>query len=219
MGLYVVERDLSTIPPEQLRLHQRDVATACIQLKARGKRIRYISSAVVPADGRTLDLFGAESAELIKEAHDSAGVHYSRVVEILDFTPSFVTPHTSRSRRSRHRAAGVSRDPVAAKGIRPTMTTYSAPELARWLTDGQRLFGVCLEALEGFERVQARNQTLEGENEILREEVARLRQRVDALQADRSEMVAAFNDLAGHVTQVVDHILQKSEEGDSPGLR
>jgi hypothetical protein len=27
-------------------------------------------------------------------------------------------------------------------------------------------------------------------------------------------MIAAFNDLAGHVTQVVDHILQKSEEGD-----
>jgi hypothetical protein len=26
-------------------------------------------------------------------------------------------------------------------------------------------------------------------------------------------MVAAFNDLAGHVTQVVDHIIQKSENG------
>jgi hypothetical protein len=28
-------------------------------------------------------------------------------------------------------------------------------------------------------------------------------------------MVAAFNDLAGHVTQVVDHILQKSEDGEN----
>jgi hypothetical protein len=27
-------------------------------------------------------------------------------------------------------------------------------------------------------------------------------------------MIAAFNDLAGHVTQVVDHILQKSENGE-----
>jgi cell division protein FtsB len=62
--------------------------------------------------------------------------------------------------------------------------------------------------------MQTRNQTLETENEMLREEVARLRQRADLLQADRSEMIAAFNDLAGHVTQVVDHILQKSEEGD-----
>jgi len=45
--------------------------------------------------------------------------------------------------------------------------------------------------------------------------VARMRQKVDVLQADRSEMVAAFNDLAGHVTQVVDHILQKSEDGEA----
>ena len=30
-------------------------------------------------------------------------------------------------------------------------------------------------------------------------------------------MVAAFNDLAGHVTQVVDHILQKSEDGGENG--
>jgi hypothetical protein len=48
---------------------------------------------------------------------------------------------------------------------------------------------------------------------MLREEVARLRHRVDVLQTDRAEMVAAFNDLAGHVTQVVDHIVQKSEDG------
>ena len=27
-------------------------------------------------------------------------------------------------------------------------------------------------------------------------------------------MVAAFNDLAGHVTQVVDHIIRKSEDAE-----
>jgi ABC-type transporter Mla subunit MlaD len=215
MGLYVVERDLSSIPPEQLRLDQRDVASACIQLKARGKRIRYISSAVVPADGRALDLFGADNAELIKEAHASAGVHYSRIVEILDLTPSFLHRETSRSRRSLQRAVGAATDAGKAKGTTHTMTANSAPELARWLADGQRLFGVCLEALENLERLQSRSHTLERENEMLREEVARLRQKVDVLQADRSEMVAAFNDLAGHVTQVVDHILQKSEDGEN----
>jgi predicted transcriptional regulator len=95
------------------------------------------------------------------------------------------------------------------------MTANSAPELARWLADGQRFFSLCLEALEELERLQTRNHTLEGENEMLREELARLRHRMDILQADRAEMVAAFNDLAGHVTQVVDHILQKSEDGES----
>ncbi len=214
MALFVVERDLSNISPEQFRLNQRDIASACLQLKAHGKGIRYISSSVVPADGRALDLFGAYSAELIKEAHASAGVHYSRIVEILDLTPSFVHRETSRSRRSLQRAVGAA-TAGTAKGIGHTMTANSAPELARWLADGQRLFGVCLETLENFERVHSRNQTLESENEMLREEITRLRHKVDVLETDRSEMVAAFNDLAGHVTQVVDHILQKSEDGEN----
>jgi len=215
MALFLVERDLSHVAPEQLRLEQREVASACIQLKAQGKHIRYISSAVVPADARTFDLFGAVTADLIKEAHAAAGVPYARVVEILDLTPSFLARGTSRPKRPLERAVGRSPDASHPKGTVHAMTANSAPELARWLVDGQRLFGVCLETLEQASRLQARNETLESENEMLREEVARLRHRVDGLQADRSDMVAAFNDLAGHVTQVVDHILQKSEDGEN----
>ena len=207
MALYVVERDLNDVPPEQFRLDQRDVASACIHLKSQGKRIRYMSSAVVPADGRSLDLFGADSDEVVKEAHTAAGVHYIRVVEILDLTPNFVQRGTSRPRRALRRAAAGADISGNAKGAPYTMTANSAPELTRWLADGQRLFGVCLETLENFARLQS-------ENDMLREEVARLRHRVDVLQTDRAEMVAAFNDLAGHVTQVVDHIIQKSENGE-----
>ncbi|MFI5325399.1 MAG: hypothetical protein ACHQ7H_04130 [Candidatus Rokuibacteriota bacterium] len=207
MALYVVERDLNDVPPEQLRLDQRDVASACIHLKSQGKRIRYMSSAVVPTDGRSLDLFGADSDEVVKEAHTAAGVHYIRVVEILDLTPNFVQRGTSRPRRALQRAAAGADISGNAKGAPYTMTANSAPELTRWLADGQRLFGVCLETLENFARLQS-------ENDMLREEVARLRHRVDVLQTDRAEMVAAFNDLAGHVTQVVDHIIQKSENGE-----
>lgn len=215
MALFVVERDLSGVPPEQFRLDQRGIAAACSELKGQGRRIRYISSTVVPADGRSLELFGAESAGLIEEAHTAAGVQYLRIVEILDLTPSFVARETSRARRSLRRAVGAGADTATRKGTAATMTANSAPELARWLADGQRFFSMCLEALEELERLQARNHTLEGENEMLREELARLRHRMDVLQADRAEMVAAFNDLAGHVTQVVDHILQKSEDAES----
>lgn len=95
------------------------------------------------------------------------------------------------------------------------MTARSASEFERWLADGQRLFEVCLETLESSERLQTRTQTLEAENEMLREELARLRHKLDMLQTKRAEMVAAFNDLAGHVTQVVDHILQKSEDQET----
>jgi hypothetical protein len=215
MPLFLVERDLSNVPPEQLRLDQREVASACIRLKAQGKHIRYISSAVVPADARTLDLFGADNADLITEVHAAARVQYARVVEILDLTPTFLPRGTSRPRRSPERAVGAPPDAPHPKGTVHAMTANSAPELARWLVDGQRLFGVCLETLEQADRLQARNETLESENAMLRDEVARLRHRADVLQADRAEMVAAFNDLAGHVTQVVDHILQKSEDGEN----
>ena len=213
MGLYVVQRDLSNVPPEQLRLDQRDIASACMQLKAQGKQIRFISSAVVPADSHTLDLFGAETIELVEEAHASARVACGRIVEILDFTPSFVPRDTSRPRRSPQQAVGTPRS-GQSRGPSDTMTANSQ-EMARWLADGQRLFQLCLETLETSETLKARNQTLESENEMLREEVARLRHRMDMLQTERSEMVAAFNDLAGHVTQVVDHILQKSEDGEN----
>ena len=179
MALYVVERDLGSIAPEQHRRLQHEVASVCRQLKAQGNRIRYISSVVVPADGLGVD----------------------------------PTVAWARPRRSRPPATGASADSGRAKGSAHPMTSNSAPELSRWLADGQRLFGVCLETLESYDRLQSRNQTLETENEMLREEVARLRHRVDVLQTDRSDMVAAFNDLAGHVTQVVDHILQKSEDG------
>lgn len=205
MALYMVERDLNDVSPEQLRIDQRDVAYACTLLKARGKHIRYINSAVAPADGRAFDLFGADRAELVKDVHATAGVQYLRIVEILDLTPSFIQRRTSRPRRSLQWAAGGADSAGKAKGATHAMTVN--PELTRWLAEGQRLFGVCLETLENFERLQT-------ENDMLREETARLRHRVDLLQTDRAEMVAAFNDLAGHVTQVVDHIIQKSEDGE-----
>lgn len=214
MALYVVERDVRNTPAEQFRLDQKEVASACTRLKTQGKHIRYISSAVVPADGRALDLFGAASPELIEEVHAFAGVHYARIVEILDLTPSFLPRVTSRARRSLRQGAGPATILGDAERTGDNMTANASSELARWLVDGQRLFGLCLEVLENSERLESRNQTLESENGMLREEVARLRQRVDVLQADRSEMVAAFNDLAGHVTQVVDHILLKSENGE-----
>ena len=99
------------------------------------------------------------------------------------------------------------------------MTANSASDLSQWLADGQRLFGVCLTMLENSERLDARARTLESENEMLREEVGRLRDKVDGLQTERSEMIATFNDLAGHVTQVVDQILQKSENGEEDGAK
>ena len=137
MGLYVVERDVSTVTPERLR-----------------------------------------------HVHASDTVAYSRVVEIVDLTPSFLNRDTSRSRRSLRWAVGPRTDGGSTTRTSHTMTANSASELSQWLADGQRLFGVCLSMVEGFERLEARARTLESENEILREEVGRLRDKADGLQAE-----------------------------------
>lgn len=202
MGLYLVERNVSAISPDRIRTHQRALSSACSRLSGIGKRVRYINSAVVPTDGRAIDVFGAESTEAVKEIQAVAQVPYERIVEVLDLTPSFLSPLTSRSRRP------------AKKGIADTMSDSAPAELMQWLSEGQRFFSLCQDQLARTDHLEAKARTLEAENEMLREEMARLRHRVDMLQTDRSEMVAAFNDLAGHVTQVVDHILQKSENGE-----
>ena len=181
----------------RLRLYPAQGAGQTHQLRRQRRRTRR---------WRAFDLFGADREELVQEVHSTAGVQYLRIVKIFDVTPIFIRPRTSRPRRFPSWAAAGGADSAGkAKGVTHAMTVN--PELTRWLSEGQRLFGVCLEMLESFERLQT-------ENDMLREETARLRHRVDLLQTDRAEMVAAFNDLAGHVTQVVDHIIQKSEDGE-----
>jgi hypothetical protein len=215
MALFVVERDLSGVPPERLRLDQRDIASACLQLKAEGKRIRYISSAVMPADGRAVDLFGADSAELVKEAHVSAAVAYSRIAEVLDLTPGYLPRGTSRSRHSLQRGGGPPLEALQPRRAAPAMTEGPSSDLARWLSDGERFFGLCLETLEEIRGLQARKHTLEGENETLREEVSRIRQRLHALEADRAELVEAFGDLENRI-QALDVLLQRPKSGKLP---
>ena len=215
MALFVVERDLSGVPPERLRLDQRDIASACLQLKAEGKRIRYISSAVMPADGRAVDLFGADSAELVKEAHVSAAVAYSRVAEVLDLTPGYLPRGTSRSRHSLQRGGGAPLEALQPRRVAPAMTEGASSDLMRWLSDGQRFFGLCLETLEEIRGLQARKHTLEGENETLREEVSRIRQRLHAAEADRAELVDAVGDLAKSV-QPQDPLHNRPNRGENP---
>ncbi|HEY7203360.1 MAG TPA: nickel-binding protein [Methylomirabilota bacterium] len=216
MALYLVERDLSRVPPERLRLDQRDIASACLQLKGEGKRIRYISSAVLPADGKAVDLFGAGSAELVKEAHDHAAVPYSRITEVLDLTPGYLARGTSRSRHSLQRVRGGPLEAFRLKGAALGMTEGASSDLGRWLADGQRFFQMCLEALEEIHQLQARKQALEGENETLREELSRIRHHVHALETDRTEMVDALGDLSNRLGQTLDALLGRSKGRDLP---
>jgi hypothetical protein len=86
----------------------------------------------------------------------------------------------------------VSGDPAQPKESGPSANDGSPPDLARWLADGQRFFSMCFATLERAQDLQTRKETLESESGILREEVVRLRHRLHALEADRSEVIAAL---------------------------
>ena len=86
------------------------------------------------------------------------------------------------------------------------MNSDARRDIARWFQEGQRLFETLLERAERLEQLQM---TLEQDKEELRREITRLQHDNESLQAQRDELLAAFNGLAGHVTQVVDEVLQR----------
>src|SRR5260370_12756787 len=99
MALFAVERDLSQMPPERFRTELKGLVSACARLKGAGKQVRYISSAVFPAEARGLCLFGAEQPQWIHDANEPAGLPYSRIFAVLDLTPSGVRLDLSSCRR------------------------------------------------------------------------------------------------------------------------
>jgi len=107
MGLYMVERDLRSLPYEQLRVALQRVSAACTRLKLQGKKVRYISSVVFPTEGRGLCLFGAEDPAWVKEANDAAGLPCSRTLPVLDLTPHLLRREIWGQRTpSRHTGPG-----------------------------------------------------------------------------------------------------------------
>jgi hypothetical protein len=56
---------------------------AAQSLWAEGKRIRYVRSALLPGDELCLHLFEADSATLVSQASERAGISPERVVETV----------------------------------------------------------------------------------------------------------------------------------------
>ncbi len=70
--------------------------------------------------------------------------------------------------------------------------------------------------VEDHKNLRTRVAALDRDTEQLRQELMMLRRENDVLRAEREELLAAFNGLAGHVTQVADQILQRFGEGEAP---
>jgi hypothetical protein len=214
MPLFAVERDLSQMPPERFRTELKGLVSACARLKGAGKQVRYISSAVFPAEARGLCLFGAEQPQWIREANEAAGLPYSRIFAVLDLTPSGVGRDLSCGRRA---AEGSDRG-TAARGGRPGPVSPVSEEIVRWSDEGRQLLQTLGGWLEAAGSIHDEAEALERERAALAAEVRRLEEDNDALRSQRDELHEAVQTLASRMTRTADEILyQFGARRGSPG--
>jgi len=205
MPLFAVERDLSQMPLERFRTELKGLVSACARLKGAGKQVRYISSAVFPAEARGLCLFGAEQPQWIREANEAAGLPYSRIFAMLDLTPSGVRRELSCGRRP---AEGPERV-AATKGGRAGQASPVSEEILRWSDEGRQLLQTLGGWLEAAGSIHDEAEALERERAALADEVRRLEEDNDALRAQRDELHEAVQTLATQMTRTADEILYR----------
>jgi hypothetical protein len=95
------------------------------------------------------------------------------------------------------------------------MTADPASELVRWVKDGEHLFRLTLESLQGAAASRDKLEALARENAQLRQEAEVLRRELDLLRAERLEVADTFKAFAEHVTRLATLALQRL---GTPGL-
>jgi hypothetical protein len=206
MPLFAVERDLSQVPPERFRAELQSLVAACVRLQSLGKKVRYISSAVFPAEARGLCLFGAEEPQWIREANEAARLPYSRIFAVLDLTPNGVCRDLSRGRRPPRADvdAGASREPHDGASA-----SRASDEMARWSAEGHQLLQVLGGWLDEAGRFQHEVAAVENARAAMAEDVRRLKAENDGQRAQREELLEALQTLAAHMTRTADEILDR----------
>lgn len=87
MAVYMVERTLPGITPEQLGTAQRAAIEASERSSAAGKPVQYIRSTFLPDEGRCFCLFDATTRQMVKDVNEAAHLPFDRIVEALDLAP------------------------------------------------------------------------------------------------------------------------------------
>jgi muconolactone delta-isomerase len=87
MPVFMVERDLPGITPEQLAAAQKRAIQIGKELTAEGRQVRYIRSTFVPGESKCMCLFEAPSPENVREANERAQIPFTRIVAAEDLTP------------------------------------------------------------------------------------------------------------------------------------
>jgi hypothetical protein len=90
-----------------------------------------------------------------------------------------------------------------------------AADLVRWVKDGEHLFRLTLESLQGAAALGSKVEELSEETRRLREDNEALRRELDLLRAERLEVADTFKVFAEHVTRLATLALHRL---GSPGL-
>jgi len=88
MAVFMVDRDLPGIDISGLAAAQQAAIEASERFQAEGRNVRYIRSTFVPGESNCMCLFDADSAELVRDVNQTAGLPFTRIVEALDLTPA-----------------------------------------------------------------------------------------------------------------------------------
>ena len=95
------------------------------------------------------------------------------------------------------------------------MTLDPGADLVRWVKEGEDLFRLTLESLQGAAVLRSKVETLSDENLRLREQAETLRRELEVLRAERLEVADTFKAFAEHVTRLATLSLQRL---GTPGL-
>ena len=95
------------------------------------------------------------------------------------------------------------------------MTEDPAADLVRWVKEGEHLFRLTLESLQGAAALGSKVEELSQEARRLRDENDTLRRELDLLRAERLEVADTFKAFAEHVTRLATLALHRL---GSPGL-
>lgn len=81
--VYMVERSLPGITPDQLAGAQQAAIETSDRHTQQGGDVRYLRSTFVPAEGRCLCLFEAGSEDAVRKVNEEAGLPFTRIVEAM----------------------------------------------------------------------------------------------------------------------------------------
>ena len=130
MDIYMVERELPGVTPEQLVGAQGAAISTSQQFTARGTTVRYIRSTFVPDESKCFCLFEAASQQAVLDVNTAAKLPFTRIVRALELTPAVMVIFTVLIL-----ASACGRSPVAPShradvAIAPATTLPSTPAAA-----------------------------------------------------------------------------------------